>query len=225
MTAMRADTATDRGHKYPALEEAQPSLRIDIVAPSPRSGTYGRATSTANPLLYFDKLLSKNIPQQRRWPGALVTTLRDVNIKPVPPSGGLADYPPAETRKTVDTQPFTAAIDAAKAILSWEENWDDEGSPAYAQTTLDRARRFLLVGVRKLWHGNRLTIGVPRVWAGPDGSVDMRWEGGGRYALVNIPAERDRPITLYATDADGEMNHDIRQDQQALWFFAWLARP
>jgi hypothetical protein len=121
-------------------------------------------------------------------------------------------------------QPFVVAIDAARPMLMWADDWDGAGSPGYRKATLDRARAFLLGGARELWEEHRLLPPVPRVSPGPDGSIDLHWRGDRRELLVNVPVGEDETISFYGDDAHTQIKGEIGRDVSAAWLFAWLAR-
>lgn len=129
---------------------------------------------------------------------------------------------PVETG--VATRPLDEAINAARGILTLGNNWDGEGSPSYAETTLERAHAFLLAGTLQLWETRRVILPTPRVDAGPDGSIDLHWETNGREMLVNVPPEADETITFYGDDILTKVKGELTLDLDTTWLLLWLAR-
>lgn len=84
------------------------------------------------------------------------------------------------------------ALDAAFAafapLLDLADDFDGEGSPAYKQATVDRARAWLLAA------GWPDELPLPAVCPGPDGSIDLFWYPSGPHLLVNIPADPGEAI-------------------------------
>lgn len=116
-----------------------------------------------------------------------------------------------------------AAIEASKYFLEFEENWDDEGSPAYAVETWQRATQF----VRRTALQFKGKVGqfapVPFITHGPLGSIDISWENGNRSILLNVPIETNSPITFYGSDGDGNtIKGTIKSTIQSDWLLAWL---
>lgn len=108
-----------------------------------------------------------------------------------------------------------AAIERARAILSWPDDWDGEGSPAYQEATLAHTAAFLA-------HGHGRGLPTPHVWAGPDGSIDVRWEFAGCYLLVNV--EPDGAISFYGDGPGTETQGAYRHDEDPSPLFDWLER-
>lgn len=98
---------------------------------------------------------------------------------------------------------FLMAVDQAREILSWDDDWDGEGSPRYEEETLQRATHFLLDGVRQLTAECSVSVHVPRILPGPDGSIDIHWQLHDRQMLLNIPASVDEPVEYFGQKESG----------------------
>lgn len=127
----------------------------------------------------------------------------------------------AEWRST--TRSLEEAIAAARGLLALGDNWDGEGSPGYAEATLERARHFLVHGADRLWEVYRGAIRPPHVGAGPDGSIDLHWRDTERHLLVNVPADPAAIISFYGHDPVSEVKGEFEGDANAEWLFRWLA--
>lgn len=124
----------------------------------------------------------------------------------------------------VITRQFVNAVDRARPILEWTDNWDSEGSPAYRPETLDQAQNFLVEGALALWHAQGRPVAAPEVSPGPDGTIDLFWRIGGRELLVNVPVDADESMGYYGDDAGEKIKGELARQSDALWLFAWLAR-
>ncbi len=116
-----------------------------------------------------------------------------------------------------------APIERSREILSWEDDWDGEGSPGYAQATWDRAIAFVICNAMRLYSLQGVRVVAPDVWPGPDGSIDIRWQNKGRDLLINVPVEEGEPATFHGDDNDnnvvkGHLNLSARND----WLLMWL---
>ena len=109
-------------------------------------------------------------------------------------------------------------------MLKWSDNWDGEGSPAYAEGTWTRARDFLLANSTRLWQQRHIEAQVPQVLPGPDGSIDIHWQVGTRELLLNVPADQDAPATYYGDSQMGEVvkGHMVLSRPNE-WLLFWLA--
>jgi hypothetical protein len=99
-------------------------------------------------------------------------------------------------------QPIMTAVKAARWMLSLKDDWDDEGSPGYAEETWERTGRFLLSNALALWQDGIL-IDAPAVHNGPQGSIDIYWDSPKRTLLINVPAATGENGTFYGRDAQG----------------------
>ena len=91
-------------------------------------------------------------------------------------------------------------IEKSKYILDLKEDWDGEGSKGYKGSTWERAVRFVLEYF--LWSMNEFgrTIEPPKIYHGPDGSIDILWKYPKYRILINIPEDQDIPATIYGDD-------------------------
>ncbi len=92
------------------------------------------------------------------------------------------------------------AIVSSQRILDLADDWDDEGSMAYNEATWRRATEFVRSHALWVWEHLELVVDAPRITPGPEGSIDVHWEDGGRELLVNVPASPTSPITFYGDD-------------------------
>jgi len=78
------------------------------------------------------------------------------------------------------------AIEDSKYILSFEKDWDYEGSEPYNKEVWDRATLFVLCNVEWLLSKN-LPVYIPRILPGPNGSIDVYWKTKRFDGLLNFP--------------------------------------
>lgn len=123
-----------------------------------------------------------------------------------------------------------AAIQEAQTILELQDDWDGEGSPGYAESTLRRAIDFLLLNTSRAWECCGIRTQAPVIGPGPDGSIDIHWKTSTRKLLVNIPADSNKAATFYGDDRtsrDGATSNVIEGCLDTaidhLWLLMWLA--
>lgn len=100
---------------------------------------------------------------------------------------------------------IVAAIRASRDMLEWEDNWDDEGSPGYDESTWNRASNFITQNATRLWREKGVSIMAPTIFPGPQGSLDIRWRTNNRELYVNIPADVTESATYYGYSESGEI--------------------
>jgi hypothetical protein len=107
---------------------------------------------------------------------------------------------PEDLKSGEEDAQLQAEIDRAKSILALKPDWDDEGSQPYSKETLDRAIAFLTSQSKHLYETCGLHPLVPRISAGPDGSIDIHWKRNNFELLVNIPADSAQNAVFYGDD-------------------------
>ena len=98
---------------------------------------------------------------------------------------------------------LSVAIQASRSLLDLPDNWDDEGSPAYAKSTWTRAVDFLLHNAERLWQDQGVVVSAPQILPGPDGSIDLHWRIKNHELLLNIPADPNLLADYYGDTEDG----------------------
>ena len=113
-------------------------------------------------------------------------------------------------------------IDRSREILSWEEDWDDEGSPGFQEATWGKATEFLERHARLLLKKYGLLMPTPRILPGPGGSIDLHWETGRRELLINV--RPDSNLAGFYGEATGTNSLKGKADLDAsdLGLFTWL---
>jgi hypothetical protein len=128
-------------------------------------------------------------------------------------------------RRQVISSHLAAAIRASRAILDLEDNWDDEGSPGYAEETWNRATKFIRYIARNYWRLNGVWVIPPRILPGPNGSIDIHWKTQKRELLINIPADEEIAVGYFGS---GGPNDTIKGKldifSQNEWILMWLLR-
>jgi hypothetical protein len=121
------------------------------------------------------------------------------------------------------------AIELSKNILNFNDNWDDEGSPAYKVSTWDRATTFLRRSALQLWEEYHVILDAPKILPGPVGSIDLHWKTSRRELLINIPEILNEPANFYGDDSTSNDRSpsqmvkgiiDTSKDNQ--WLLMWL---
>lgn len=132
--------------------------------------------------------------------------------------------------REVDINPeLSDAIQASRAILELNDDWDSDGSPGYSEATLNRATTFLLISARRYWDDHQKKLPAPRILPGPDGSIDLHWKTPQRELLINIPADPAAPAGYYGDDKEDGSENAIRGKRlntslYSEWIIAWLMR-
>lgn len=132
------------------------------------------------------------------------------------------------TEPTINRE-LSATIQASREILALEDNWDDEGSPAYSEATWRRAVTFLSNSAIRFWKEYQRDLIAPRILPGPDGNIDLHWKTPKRELLISIPADQAEPAAFYGDDKEDGTDNAIRgkglnTSDHNEWVFAWLMR-
>jgi len=90
-----------------------------------------------------------------------------------------------------------AEIEASKYILELEEGWDGENGEPYNIHDWERTVEFLI----QMYLTSVRMFGVipdlPKIYHGPDGTIDILWEKFNYQILANCPKEENRQVSFY----------------------------
>lgn len=103
-----------------------------------------------------------------------------------------------------DSESLEAEIEAAhEKLTSLPDNWDGEGSAGYKTETVNSAAEFLIGQDRLLRELRGISLPVPQINAGPDGSIDLFWKQSTWELLVNVPKKGNEFASFYGEDRTG----------------------
>ncbi|MCH7928245.1 MAG: hypothetical protein IID03_09750 [Candidatus Dadabacteria bacterium] len=110
------------------------------------------------------------------------------------------------------------SIEKSKYILDLEDDWDDEGSPAYDKTTWIRAIKFIYNYTKKIYDERGKVIEPPKISQGPEGSIDILWKKESYRLLINIPLDYHKPGSFYGDDYhDVQFKGPIKTNNDSRW--------
>ena len=117
-------------------------------------------------------------------------------------------------------------LESSREILELKDDWDEEGSPGYKESTWNRAAQFIKDTSLSFHRDAGFWVDPPRVLPGPEGSIDIHWRTSKRELLINIPENDEEPADYYGS---GGANDIIKgkldtSSQQNFWILAWLTR-
>jgi hypothetical protein len=171
-------------------------------------------------------------PSSRDW--FRILAQRDFEKSPL---GNARD--PRRLQRAVQTAPLQArgvskrissgvakAIQSSRSILDLKDDWDEEGSPGYIESTWDRAAQFVKNTSLSFRQDAGFWVDPPRILPGPKGSIDIHWKTSKRELLINIPENGEEPADYYGS---GGANDIIKgkldtSSQQNFWILVWLTR-
>ncbi|HSH80759.1 MAG TPA: hypothetical protein VLA19_19700 [Herpetosiphonaceae bacterium] len=114
------------------------------------------------------------------------------------------------------------AIEESRWILDLADDWDGEGSPAYALDTWRRATEFLLNSILRQWEYFGVSISPPNIDPGPNGSVDLHWKTPTHELLINIPADSSEPAGYYGDSRAGRVTKgSLDTSTPNQWLLMW----
>jgi hypothetical protein len=142
--------------------------------------------------------------------------------------------PLRQTTSTLQATPISSrissriaeAIESSRNILNLKDDWDEEGSPGYKESTWNRATEFVKDTSLSFRRRAEFWVDPPRILPGPKGSIDIHWRTSKRELLINIPENDEEPADYYGS---GGANDIIKgkldtSSQRSFWILAWLMR-
>lgn len=90
-----------------------------------------------------------------------------------------------------------AEIEKSKYMLEYEDDWDDEGSIGYETSTWKRAIQFIADYAKWALNTMSMVIPKPKIYPGPNGSIDILWKSSYYRLLINISKDTDKDASFY----------------------------
>jgi hypothetical protein len=121
-----------------------------------------------------------------------------------------------------DQGAFERAIEESADLLGDGAARDEEEAPASLPAARERAIGFLRAHATQ---ARRLgfELPVPRICAGPGGSVDVHWKLDDFEILVNFPPNPDEPVTFYGdNEGSDSIRGTIGSDREPRSLLPWL---
>lgn len=94
------------------------------------------------------------------------------------------------------------AIHSSRGILELKDDWDEEGSPGYKESTWNRAAEFVKEVASAFHQRFGVRVDPPRILPGPEGSIDIHWKTPERELLINIPSDDEEPADYCGCSLD-----------------------
>jgi len=135
------------------------------------------------------------------------------------------DYSGLDSPVPPELASLAQTLNRSGELLELADDWDEQGSPGYQESTLERARHFVWTSALRLWEAFELSIDIPRILPGPDGSIDIHWKHGQRQLFANVPADDDKPATYYGDDrSQNVVKGSLDTSAQQEWLLLWLTK-
>ena len=99
-------------------------------------------------------------------------------------------------------------IKYSENILTLEDNWDTEGSKSFSEITWKAAAIFLIEYSKQVNNTFGYVIDTPKIYPGPNGSIDIDWETSNYGLIINI-AEGGDSATYYGDNKNRQMTEGI----------------
>ncbi len=96
------------------------------------------------------------------------------------------------------------AIEKSKYILELEDDWDEEDSAGYKENTWKKAIEFIANYANWVLDETSIIIDTPKIFPGPEGSIDILWKKHKYRLLINIPEDPQSPASFYGDDFESE---------------------
>ncbi|OIV41194.1 hypothetical protein [Flavobacterium johnsoniae] len=122
------------------------------------------------------------------------------------PTENYIPYDLAESMISRDENPellLEEAIEKSKYIYGLEDDWDENNSPGYTYENWEKAVMFLLSFSKWIRVNLLKNMQVPKIYQGPNGSIDILWEDTEVKIFFNIDGDSNKG-TFYSYYGDAQ---------------------
>ena len=92
------------------------------------------------------------------------------------------------------------AIVRSREMLTFADDWDEDGAKPIDRAAWNRAVRFLMEHAASAWKSEARVLDAPDITPCPDGSVDLHWDYARYEMLVNFPVDPAQRAGFYGDD-------------------------
>lgn len=108
----------------------------------------------------------------------------------------------------IELKEIVNCLKSAEYILTFKDNWDNEGSEGYSVDTWIGASLFLLEYAHQIYAKSGNCIDIPKIYPSSNGSIDIDWETETYGLIVNI-AKGGELGTYYGDNKAKQMTEGI----------------
>ncbi len=114
------------------------------------------------------------------------------------------------------------AIDKSRYLIGYKEIDEDTGiETLYEKTTWERSIKFLAQLGKWAFEKHDLVIDAPKIYDGPNGSIDMYWKSDSYRLMINFPTNENTAPSYYGDDyADLRFEASIDLKKNLLFTFS-----
>lgn len=117
------------------------------------------------------------------------------------------------------------AIQSSRYILALKDDWDEEGSKNYEETTWSRSVNWVKEAALTFRKQRGLWVEPPRILPGPEGSIDIHWKTAKRELLINVPENLQEPADYYGCgDPKDTLKGKLDTSLSNEWILVWLMK-
>lgn len=120
---------------------------------------------------------------------------------------------------------LAAEIERARYLLDLPDDWDDDGSPGFAEATWSRTVAFAVDLCTRLVDGWSVTPRDVEIMPGANGNLSLEVAYPNATLLFSVPPTRDEPIRYYGrSDAADRTTKGLLAPEESLdWLSLWTA--
>ncbi len=100
-----------------------------------------------------------------------------------------------------DLKELAAEIEASRYILDLEKGWDGEDAEPYNIHLWERVIEFLIQMYLTSIRLFDVIPDFPKIYHGPEGTIDILWEKSDYQILANCPKDEDKQVLFYGENS------------------------
>lgn len=127
---------------------------------------------------------------------------------------------PAQLSKVIE------AIEDSRSLLALADDWDENGTPGFAEPTWNRAATFLASTAVSLASRHGLIVTEIEILPGSNGGLDIEMRPGNRQLLIVVPADPSKEVRFYGDDGRGgqQIKGTVQGSHAPDWLLMWMAQ-
>jgi len=116
-------------------------------------------------------------------------------------------------------------IERSRSILELADDWDEAGSPGYAERTWRSAVELVVRIATAAWRQYRVRFETIFLSPGELGSIDIELRSRGHELFITVPPDENEEATYFGDDGNwgSKQKGTFPLNKPNAWLAAWLA--
>lgn len=120
---------------------------------------------------------------------------------------------------------LSSDIERSRSLLALADDWDEAGSPGYAEEAWRRAVNLMVRIATDAWQSHGVRVESVDIVPGANGSIGLEWRVPAHELLITVPDDPTEEAVYYGDDGNGgsRQKGSFPIEKPIRWLSTWMA--